>query len=113
MWKQNEDSGNEDLGLCPGLPPASYNLPEVTPHSCSSGYSHPTWNKRAMEELELFLKVLFCRLKKLWQHKATTLFLSQDKLESATAFETSVVLAKIDFPTRFDVHWRSCENIPK
>lgn len=57
-----------------------------------------------MEDLELLLKVLFCRLKKPWQHKATTLFLSQDKLESATAFETSVLLAKIDFPTRFDVH---------
>lgn len=49
---------------------------------------------RAMENLNVLLKVLFCRLKKPWQHKATTLLTSRDKLESVTAFETSVVWAK-------------------
>lgn len=49
---------------------------------------------RAMEDLNVLLKVLFCRLKKPWQHKATTLLTSRDKLESVTAFETSVVWAK-------------------
>lgn len=47
-----------------------------------------------MEDLDVLPKVLFCRLKKPWQRKATTLLPSRDKLESVTAFETSVVWAE-------------------